>query len=185
MEQVARQRLREQLARLADGDREAFHPVFLALHPLLRRFARRHLQAEDAEDAAQEALVKVFAQASRFDREKDAIAWALSIAAWEIRTVRRRRQRRREEGLEKVLQARPDAAPSPEEAAIATGLDALLDAALGSLSPHDEATLRAYALGERPPGIPPATFRKRVERSLNRLRRALHLEPANETRNEP
>jgi len=184
VDQPARQRLREQLARLADGDREAFHPVFLALHPILRRFAGRHLRAEEAEDAAQEALVKVFAQASRFDRERDGIAWALGIAAWEIRTVRRRRQRRREEGLEdSILQARADDAPSPEAAAIASSLDSLLDDALGSLPPHDEATLRAYALGERPPGVAPATFRKRVERGLHRLRRALGLEPPREDRN--
>ena len=49
--------------------------------------------------------MKVFAQAARFDREKDAIAWALGIAAWEIRTLRQRRQRRREEGLEDSILA--------------------------------------------------------------------------------
>jgi RNA polymerase sigma-70 factor (ECF subfamily) len=135
------------------------------------------LRAEEAEDAAQEALVKVFAQASHFDREKDAIAWALGIAAWEIRTVRRRRQRRREEGLESILQARPDEAPSPEDAAIATSLDALLDGALASLSPHDEATLRPMRSASGRPACRQPRFAS-VERSLHRLRRALDVEPA-------
>ena len=72
-----RQRLNELVARLADGDREAFHPVLVSLAPLLRRVAQRRLAAQDAEDAAQEALVKLFAQAARFDRSRDALAWAL------------------------------------------------------------------------------------------------------------
>ena len=63
-----------------------------------------------------------------------------------------------------MLQARADYAPNPEAAAIASSPDSLLDDALGGLPPHDEATLRAYALGERPYGVAPATFRKRVER---------------------
>jgi hypothetical protein len=47
------------MERLADGDRAAFHPVFAVLWPLLRRFATRHLRPEEAEEAAQEALVKI------------------------------------------------------------------------------------------------------------------------------
>ena len=46
---------------------------------------------------------------------------------------------------------------------------ASLDRALASLSPGDAATLLAYARGE-PPDLPGATFRKRVERALARLR---------------
>jgi RNA polymerase sigma factor (sigma-70 family) len=172
VEQAERRRLNELVARLADGDREAFHPVFLALAPLLRRFARRRLAGEDAEDVAQEALVKVFAQATRFDRERDALAWALGITAWEIRSARRKRKRRREEALDHArLDACPHPAPSPEHAAVARSQDALIDAALQSLSPRDQQTLLAYARGERADGVSPVTFRKRVERALTRLRR--------------
>ena len=174
MEQAERQRLNEQLARLADGDREAFRPAFLVLQPILRRYAARHVPAEEAEDIAQEALVKVFAQASRFDPDKDAVAWAVEIASWELRTWRRKHQRRREDALEAAaLRGRAGAAPTPEEAAIAKDLDDLLDAVLRSLPALDQQTLRAYANDERPLGVPPATFRKRVERGLRRLR--LHL----------
>jgi RNA polymerase sigma-70 factor (ECF subfamily) len=172
VEQAERQRLNELLARLADGDREAFHPVFLSLVPVLQRFARRHLGAQDAEDAAQEALVKVFARAARFDRSRDGLAWALGITAWEIRTARRRRQRRREQALEgATLNSRLDRRPTPEDAAIAKDMDAALDDALRGLSPRDQEALHAYARDERTLGVPPATFRKRVERGLARLRR--------------
>ena len=44
-----------------------------------------------------------------------------------------------------------------------------LDRALGDLSPSDSAMLLAFARGERP-DLPGATFRKRVERALARLR---------------
>ena len=41
--------------------------------------------------------------------------------------------------------------------------------ALGELKASDAATLLAYARGERP-DVPGATFRKRVERAMARLR---------------
>jgi RNA polymerase sigma factor (sigma-70 family) len=163
------------MTRLAEGDRDAFAPVFSALHPLLRRFAARSLPEVEADDAAQEALVRVFFRATEFDPTRDALSWALGIAAYEIKSSRRRRGRRREDSADAT--GREDPAPSPEDQAIAANLDAVLDAALSALGPADEATLRAYAHGRRPEGIAPATFRKRVERGLQRLRalwRATH-----------
>jgi hypothetical protein len=56
---------------------------------------------------------------------------------------------------------------------ITAALDAAIERALRSLPPGDAATLRAWAGDERPQGVAPATFRKRVERGLVRLRRAL------------
>jgi RNA polymerase sigma-70 factor (ECF subfamily) len=171
VDQAGRRRLQDDLARLGAGDRAAFHPVFAALLPLLRRFAGRGLPAADAEDAAQEALVKIFFRASEFDPTRDALSWALGVAAYEIKTTRRRRDRRREVDGEQVrLDGWHDPAPSPEGAAIAADLDAALDAALDALSPADADTLRAFARKEHPVGVAPATFRKRVERGLARLR---------------
>ncbi len=171
MDQAGRLRLQDDLARLGAGDRAAFHPVFAALLPLLRRFACRSLPGADAEDAAQEALVKVFLRASEFDPMRDALSWTLGIAAFEIRTARRRRGRRREVDADSAqLAVQHDPAASPEDAAIAADLDAAIDAALASLPPADAATLRAFAMSERPAGVAPATFRKRVERGIARLR---------------
>ena len=172
MDQAARRRLTEQMARLADGDREAFHPVFVVLYPLLRRFTARELRGPDAEDAAQEALLKVFARSAEFDRERDGLSWALGIAAYEIKTARRKQQRRREDPLAPAeLARRADPARSPEDLAVAQSLDAVLDESLRELLPSDETTLRAFASGDRPEAVAGATFRKRVERALTRLRR--------------
>ena len=164
--------LQSLMIRLADGDRSAFHPAFVALWPVLRRFAARHLAPADAEDAAQEALVKIFWQAASFDPSRSALAWVLGVAGFEIRTTRRRRLRRREESTgDAALEACRDPALNPEELALARDLETTLGETLGALHPSDAETLRLYARGERPP-IAAATFRKRVERALIRLRAA-------------
>lgn len=164
--------LQELMIRLADGDRSALHPAFEALWPFLRRFTGRHLPHPEAEDAAQEALIKIFRQAAWFDRSRSAAAWALGVAGFEIRTARRRRQRRREDrDGESVLSRRRDPAPDPETVALERDLEETLGAMLGALRPGDAETLRAYAHGEPPP-LMGATFRKRVERALARLRAA-------------
>lgn len=168
MEGVEREALQRQLERLADGDRDAFQPVFVRLWPLLRGFAARCLPWEEVEDAAQEALLRVFARAGEFDRDRDALSWVLGIAAYEIRTARQRRRRRREHPAD-ALAGRPDPGRSPEAIALAGDLDRALGAALAALRPSDAETLLDYARGERP-DLPGPTFRKRVERALSRLR---------------
>jgi DNA-directed RNA polymerase specialized sigma24 family protein len=169
VDRARRDVLQRDLARLADGDREAFHPVFVCLWPLLRGFAGRYLPAPDAEDAAQEALVKVFARAAVFDARRDALSWTLGIAAYEIKTVRRRRQRRREDGEPRVETG--DGRADPEALAMARQREEAVQAAFALLDPADAATLRAYASGDPPP-VSGATFRKRVQRALARLRLA-------------
>ncbi|MCI0407024.1 MAG: sigma-70 family RNA polymerase sigma factor [Acidobacteria bacterium] len=162
--------LQSLMTRLADGDRSAFHPAFAVLWPILRRFTSRHLTPPEAEDAAQEALVKIFRQAARFDPTRSATAWVLGVAGFEIRTVRRKRQRRREAPeMERAVLTRPDPAPSPEDAVVLRDLEDALREALGGLSPEDVETLRLYAHGQRPP-TSPGTFRKRVQRALARAR---------------
>ena len=104
--------LQSLMARLAQGDRGAFHPVFETLWPVLRRFAARHLPPQEADDAAQEALLKIFHRAARFDPDRSALAWALGTAAYEVRTARRRSQRRREAPEEGAAQ-RMDPEPNP------------------------------------------------------------------------
>jgi RNA polymerase sigma factor (sigma-70 family) len=162
--------LQQDLTALARGERGAFDPVFRRLWPLVRGFAARCLPAEEAEDVAQEALLRIFCRASEFDTGRDALSWALGIAAWQVRTHRTRARRLREESLSSASE-HADATPSPETAAVARDLEALLARALGELPPSDVATLLDYARGERP-DLPGPTFRKRVERSLTRLRTA-------------
>jgi RNA polymerase sigma-70 factor (ECF subfamily) len=170
VDRAQREALQRDLARLADGDREAFHPVFVRLWPLLRGFVGRNLPGEDAEDTAQDALVKVFARASEFDPGRDALSWVLGVAAWEIRTARRKRYRRREERMPATLDV-TDGDPGPEAAAMEAERRTLVEEALAALSPIDAATLRAF-LAEEPAAGAGATFRKRVQRALARLRAA-------------
>ncbi len=166
--------LQRDLTALARGDRAAFDRVFLQLWPLLRGFAGRCLPAADAEDAAQEALLRVFLRASEFDPGRDGLSWALGIAAWQIRTVRTRTRRRREE-REDAGSDRADVRASPEEETVARDAAAALDRWMSELPEEDAATLLAYARGERP-DLPGPTFRKRVERALRRLRGVWRIE---------
>lgn len=168
MNPAGRSALQEELTALARGERAAFDPLFRRLWPLLRGFARRFLSLEEADDAAQEALLRIFRRASEFDPGRDALAWVLGVVAWQVRTHRTKARRRREESADS-LPERETSAASPEEEALAGELAAALERALAELSPDDAATLLAYAHGDRP-DLPGATFRKRVERALSRLR---------------
>ena len=109
--------------------------------------------------------IRVFSRASEYDPERDALAWALGIAAWECRTLRRKRERRREDGVPPP--DRPDPGESPEEAVIARDLSAAAEAVLGTLRPIDIETITAAAAGS---GLRGAMFRKRLSRALGRLR---------------
>ena len=181
MDSTARAQLNEQMRRLADGDRSAFEPVYASLWAPLRAFCRRALGSSrglgagdahaDAEDAAQHALLKVFDRASTFEPDRDALTWALALAAWECRTVRKRHARSREVGSE-AAEAHADPAPSPERRVIDAELEAAAIEVLGTLSDADRDTLRLTMSDDAPEGVAGATFRKRRERAMSRLREA-------------
>ena len=157
------------MARLADGDRAAFTPLFQQLWPSVLRFCTSILKHEaDAADAAQQAMEKIFVRASDYDQGRSAMPWALAIASWECRTIVRKRVRRRE-------------VPDSASADLVGGADAEEDLAnreltmaatdaLGELSDSDRETLLA-AFWEQIPSAG-ATLRKRRERALTRLRAA-------------
>jgi RNA polymerase sigma-70 factor, ECF subfamily len=167
-----RAELRRLMGRLADGDRAVFGRVFALLWPRLRAFAVRYAGPADGEDAAQAAVLKVFSRASEYDPERDALVWALAIAAWECRSMRRRRERRREEPallVELALAQGPPAPDTPEDEIIDRDLRAAAAEVLGTLRPLDVETLVAAVGGRVARG---ATFRKRLERALSRFRLA-------------
>jgi len=160
--------LDELLGRLADGDREAFTPVFQSLWgPTLRLCARLTGNEHDAADAAQAAMLRVLERASEYDKRRPALPWALGIASWECRSLRTRLERRRE-----------TSGPGPESDGGATAEEQerrlLVDAAMtamGTLSEMDqEALLATY--WETASRVTGATLRKRRERALARLRDA-------------
>ncbi len=151
----------------ADGDRAAIDPLFNQLWPVVAGYANRLLgDSALAEDAAQEALVKLFGQLDQYDRERDALTWALTHATWQCRSARRQRDRRRETAAsdERAFDAR-----------ITLEERELVRAALETLAglPVRDREVLVSMLGsddELRRTLAPATFRKRVERALVRLR---------------
>ncbi len=171
MDRQQGEELQRSMVRLADGDRSAFRPVYETIWPIVRRFAARSLEnAADADDVAQEALLRIFARASKFDSNRDVLPWALGIVAYECRTLRRRVDRRREDLGAREVSELAEAAPTPEGALVERELEAAAMEVLGTLGPRDVATILVATRDAERPGIPGATFRKRLERATARLR---------------
>jgi RNA polymerase sigma-70 factor (ECF subfamily) len=160
------------VSRLADGDRSAVPTTFEVMWPVLRAYSARALtNAADAEDAAQQALVKFFDQVADFDGRRDPLAWALTIAAFECRTHRRRLERRKERDLSGAHEALASCG-TPEDALIEKDLESAAREVLGTLSEPDVRTILAAMEEERDERQKGATFRKRLQRALSRLRLA-------------
>lgn len=155
------------MARLADGDRAVFTRVFELLWGPIHRLCISLLKNDaDAADAAQEAMQKILERASDYDKTRPAMPWAMAIAAWECRTLRRKRVRRRETDDTE----RDHGGEHPEEEFVQRDLTAAAIAALGELSVADRETLVATFWDEAA-SVSGATFRKRRERALDRLRK--------------
>lgn len=162
------------MVRLADGDRAAASEVFQALWPLVHAFCCRAAgEGADADDAAQAAMVKIFAEAPLYERGRSVVPWALAIAGWECRTLQRRQGRRRQEGIEAAEEV-VDPGASPEETVALQQMQQAARAVLSQLSSLDQETLLAAFSDEARDRfhVQGATFRKRRERALERLRRA-------------
>jgi RNA polymerase sigma factor (sigma-70 family) len=152
----------------ADGERAAIEPLFQALWPVIVAYAARFVGDRAlAEDCAQDTLVRLFGQLPRFDRDRDALTWALAHATWQCRTARRRNERRREDhGV--VVEDFVDGAAALEDRELVRAAIATLD----TLEPQDRDVIAASLLDddELRRAVAPATFRKRLERALARLR---------------
>lgn len=158
------------MARLAQGDRSVFHAVYAGLWPAMLELCRHMLPPGEVEDAAQQAMLRLFEQASTFDPERDAVGWALTIAAWECRSMRRKQQRARTAPF--VEEQHPTDEGTPEGLSLERELLEAATTVLGQLSPSDRQTLLATFAEQGHGEVPAATFRKRRERALARLRAA-------------
>jgi RNA polymerase sigma-70 factor, ECF subfamily len=166
----ARAEIQDLLKRLAEGDRAAIEPAFTALWPLLRGFAVRALgDAGHAEDAAQQAMIKLFQQVSDFDPTRDGVAWALAITSFEVRSRRRWTERRREEPLSRASGVEA-ASATPEASTVQRDLELSARQVLSGLREEDMCAILLELEDARPAGDP--TFRKRLQRALARLRQA-------------
>ncbi len=169
------------MARLASGDRAAFEPLFRALRPRAARFARCRLPAAQAEDTAQNALLKVFAKASEFTPGRPVLPWFYAVCTNEIRAEQRRDTSRATRSRSSAAASAtasasleiPSGEPSAEEMLLRDELESALRRAIDSLE-GDHAAAIASALGHAArPDIPDATFRKRLSRAYQHLRAIL------------
>lgn len=165
-EQVELQRL---MAQLKQGDRSAFEPVYRILWPRVVRLAHRMVGPAEAEDVAQTALLRLFERISQFDTDQNAMTWALTLTAWEARTVRRRRTRSKED-----LEARVGVEPvdeSTEDTLLLNIMFEEVQRVISTLSERDRETLAKAFYGEEVG----TSFRQRKRRALLRLQQAWRL----------
>jgi RNA polymerase sigma factor (sigma-70 family) len=155
------------MARLSEGDRTAFDPLFDSLAPRARRAARRWLPEDRADDVAQCALERVFFRASEFEAGRPVLPWFYAIVLNEIRSVRRKRTG---EALSELL---PDAGESPEDALAARELNAALERAIDALDAVSAEAIAVMLERRAPLDVASPTFRKRVSRAYARLRTIL------------
>lgn len=144
--------------------------------------------AADAQDAAQEAMVKAFYALDRFRLDAPFRPWLLRIVANEARN--RRRSAGRREQLELAVSAERssgDVAPSPEEAALRHERQVGLLAALNRLGDADREVIAHRYLLELSEaetavvlGCRVGTVKSRLSRALVRLRTEMPAAPGDE-----
>lgn len=170
VDEATRSLLNRSMAALADGDRSAFDSAYRILWPLLVNVITA-ISADRmiAEDIAQQAMLKILARLSTFDRSKDALAWSMTIAVNEYRSYRRKLGNRAADQGDWIL-AEPTEGDTPEAIAIRNNLRDAVRAVIGELQPRDlEVVVAAMYDGQRPP-LAAAAFRKRLQRAVAHTR---------------
>jgi RNA polymerase sigma-70 factor, ECF subfamily len=169
----------ELVLRAQQGDAGAFEELVRAHWEVLFRVACLvTVDAAEAEDVAQEALVKSWRALARFRVGEPVRPWLLTIVANEARNRRRSAGRRSGLLLRAAREAvSGDAAPSPEATLIAAEERSLLLERLNALPDEARLVLACrYLLGLSEQetaaalGVRPGTVKSRTARALDRLR---------------
>ena len=176
---------RELMARLARGDSDALAPLVERHQRRLYRIALGYLrQREDALDVVQEAFVKVFQAASRWDGSADAGPW-LSRVTVNLSIDRWRRNKRRGQTFSPLvegdhLEVLEDLGPAPDRGVHGREAGERLERALGELPERQRAVvvLRHYqelSLEEIATtlGMSLGTVKSSLHRALHRMRGTL------------
>jgi RNA polymerase sigma-70 factor (ECF subfamily) len=120
--------------RAQDGDRQALEALCRRHAPRVERLAAHLLgDREDARDAAQEALAKLFVRLPQFRGESQFSTWLHRLVVNTCRDAAERQSRRRCEPL--LEDRRVSAEPDPASCAALSELRAELGAKLATLSP--------------------------------------------------
>ena len=171
------------MERARRGDSAAYEALVRAHQDIAFRTACLFAgSAADAEEAAQEALLKAWRALPRFRAGAPFRPWLLAIVANEARNRRRAAGRRAGLVARAAANERPsgDAAPSPEAALLAGGDRDELLAALAALDERDRAVIACrylLDLSERETagvlGCRRGTVKSRLSRALARMRARL------------
>lgn len=155
------------MSRLACGDRSAFEPLYFELRPRAVRLARARLGESEANDVAQNALLKIFSRANEFNPGRACLPWFYAIVANEIQAERRARSRLSDG---EVKEDRPLDEDDAETKLVGRELERALELAIDELD-NDGAHAINAMLGREPlPTLSATTFRKRVSRAYAKLR---------------
>jgi RNA polymerase sigma-70 factor (ECF subfamily) len=137
------------LARIASGDEAAFRELYAVSSPKLFAIARRILgSASLAEDVLQEAYIRIWTSASRFDPAlSQPMTWMITIVRNQAIDVRRRTAQRVADRAVELSDVLPDGGAQTSESD--RGLDALrLRDCLEALNEQPRAmVLLAYSAG--------------------------------------
>ncbi|WP_138934474.1 sigma-70 family RNA polymerase sigma factor [Roseovarius arcticus] len=177
---MTRDEIETLIARTALGERAAFSSLYEHTSAKLFGICLRvlHDRAE-AEEAAQEAYVKIWRHADRYRANGlSPMTWLIAIAR-NTSIDRARKRREAQPGLD-AAEAMADAPPGPEAQAIASSESGQLNACLDELEAgHAGAVRRAYLEGETYAelaahyDVPLNTMRTWLRRSLLKLRECL------------
>lgn len=158
------------MSRLSFGEREAFDPLFRALYPRALRLAQVKLKEDQAADAAQLIMMKVFARASEFEAGKPVLPWFYAVAANEVHTLRRRAIAHRSRELDESAGHEVSTEETPERTFLEHELRRCVQRAISCLDVESAEAIGVMLNdGPRPP-IAGSAFRKRVSRAYGRLR---------------
>lgn len=168
------------LLAVAQGEKPAFAQLFAHFAPRLKSWLMRAGSSEaQAEELAQETLVKVWRKAAQFDpAQAGASTWIFTIAR-NLRVDHLRRQGLPTEELdEQALAEQPDPAAPPEDALHAQRRERELRTALMHLTAEQAQVIQLSYFDEEPHariaellGLPLGTVKSRIRLALNRLRR--------------
>jgi RNA polymerase sigma-70 factor, ECF subfamily len=175
----------EDVRRAQQGDVRAFERLIGAHVAKVRRFARAFARTDaDADDLAQEALIKVYRSIGNYRLEAAFSTWLFAVVRNAFLDVRKSRA-----GRDRALEQPLDAAPAPSDADEVPGPDELMAraqdrqrlwAAIGGISAEFRTAVVLFdveglsyeeiAAIEK---VPLGTVKSRLKRGRDQLRRAL------------
>ena len=168
---------RDLLQEIAAGDRGALHDLFTRHQPwLAARVRQRCSDPAIVAEVVNDTFLVVWNKPGKYNGDGEVAAWLWGIA---IRTLLQR-LRPRKSVFERLVQLRPEQAPSAEEAVLLAVEHSDVGSALQRLSPELLAVVQATVLDGLSTreaaallGIPSGTVKSRMSRARQELREAL------------